>query len=79
MANFWSIDSDYSNQSEIENNFSLRDTRIFTRAVASVQLLGGPLRVALEFDDDLRDSRIPGTVVRANERRFLASLAVVSR
>ena len=79
MANFWSIDSDYSNQSQIENNFSLRDTRVFTRAIASAQPLGGPVRVALEFDDDLRDSRIPGTVVRSNERRFLLSLALVSR
>jgi len=79
MANFWSIDSDYSNQSQIENNFSLRVTRVFTRAIASAQPLGGPVRVALEFDDDLRDSRIPGTVVRSNERRFLLSLALVSR
>lgn len=79
MANFWSIDSDYSNQSQIVNNFSLRDTRVFARAVASVQPLGGPLRLAFEFDDDLRDSRIPGTAVRSNERRFLMSLAVVSR
>ena len=79
MANFWSIDSDYSNQSQIQNNFSLRDTRIFTRAIASLRPFDGPLRVAVEFDDDLRDSRIPGTVVRSNERRFLASLALVSR
>jgi hypothetical protein len=79
MANFWSIDSDYSNQNEIQNNFSLRDTRLFTRAIASVRPLGGPIRVALEFDDDLRDSRIPGTAVRSNERRFLVSLALVSK
>jgi hypothetical protein len=79
VANFWSIDSDYSNQRQIENNFSLRDTRIFTRAVASLRPWGGPLRLALEFDDDIRDSRIPGTAVRSNERRFLASLALVSR
>ena len=79
VANFWSIDSDYSNQSQIENNFSLRDTRVFTRAIASLRPLGGPLRLALEFDDDLRDSRIPGTAVRSNERRFLASVALVSR
>jgi hypothetical protein len=79
VANYWSIDSDYSNQREIENNFSLRDTRIFTRAIASLQPLGGPVRVALELDDDFRDSRIPGTVVRSNERRFLLSLALVSR
>jgi Domain of unknown function (DUF3943) len=79
MATFWSIDHGYSNQSEIENNFSLRDTRLFTRAIVSVRLLGGPLRLALEFDDDLRDSRIPGTAVRSNERRFLASVALASR
>jgi hypothetical protein len=79
MANFWSIDSDYSNQSQIQNNFSLRDTRVFTRAIASLQPLGGPLRVAFEFDDNLRDSRIPGTFVRSNERRFAVSLALVSR
>ena len=79
MANFWSIDSDYSNQSQIENNFSLRDTRIFARAIASFQPFAGPLRLALEFDDNFRDSRIPGTVVRSNERRFLASVALVSR
>lgn len=79
LANYWSIDSDYSNQSRIENNFSLRDTRVFTRALVSVRPAGGPLGVALEFDDDLRDSRIPGTAVRSNERRFLALLALVSR
>jgi hypothetical protein len=79
MANYWSIDSGYNDQSQIENNFSLRDTRIFTRVIASVQPLGGPLRLALELDDDLRDSRIPGTAVRSNERRFLASVALVSR
>jgi hypothetical protein len=79
MSNYWSIDSGYSNQSAIDDNFSLRDTRIFTRAIASVQPLGGPLRLALEWDQDLRESRIPGTVVRSNERRFLASLALVSR
>ena len=79
MANYWSIDSDYSNQSQIQNNFSLRDTRIFTRAIASLRPLDGPLRVAIEFDENYRDSRIPGTVVQSNERRFMASLALVSR
>jgi hypothetical protein len=78
-ANFWSIDSDYSNQRQIENNFSLRDTRIFTRAIASLRPRGGPLRLGIEFDDDIRDSHIPGTTVWSNERRFLASLALVSR
>jgi hypothetical protein len=79
MANFWSIDSGYSNQNQIENDFSLRDTRVFTRAIASLQPLGGPLRLALELDYDVRDSRIPGTAVRVNERRFLLSVALVSR
>jgi hypothetical protein len=79
MANLWSFDSGYSNQNQIDNNFSLRDTRIYTRAIASVQPLGGPLRLALEWDEDIRDSRIPGTAVRSNERRFLATLAFVSR
>jgi hypothetical protein len=79
MANFWSIDSDYSNQSQIQNNFSLRDTRVFTRAIASLQPFGGPLRLSFEMDNDLRDSRIPGTTVRSNERRFIVSLALVSR
>jgi len=78
-ANFWSIDSDYSNQRQIDNNFSLRDTRIFTRAIASLWPFGGPLGLALEFDDNLRDSHIPGTSVRSHERRFLASLLLVSR
>jgi hypothetical protein len=79
LADYWSIDSGYSNQSQIQNNFPLRDTRIFTRAIASVRPLGGPVRLALEFDDDFRNSRIPGTAVRSNERRFLVSLALVSR
>jgi hypothetical protein len=79
MANFWSIDADYSNQRQIQDNFSLRDTRMFARAIASIQPFERPLRFALEFDDDLRDSRIPGTAVRSNERRILASVAVVSR
>src|SRR4029078_7044141 len=64
MANFWSIDSDYSNQNQIENNFSLRDTRVFTRAIASAQPLGGPVRVALEFDGALSDSRSSRTLLR---------------
>jgi len=79
VADFWSIDSGHSNQSQIENNFSLRDTRVFTRVIASLQPMNGPFRLGFELDNDLRDSRLPGTVVRSNERRFLASLALVSK
>jgi len=79
LADYWSIDSAYSNQSQIQNNFPLRDTRLFTRAVASARPLGGPVRLALEFDENVRDSRIPGTAVRWYERRFMVSLALVSR
>lgn len=76
---FWSIDSGYDGQSRIENNFSLRDTRVFARATASFQSFRGPIRLALELDDDLRDSDIPGTSVRSIERRAAASLILASR
>jgi hypothetical protein len=78
-ATFWSLDADYDGQSHIDDNFSLHDTRVFARAIASVDPLNGPLRLALELDDDRRDSQIPGTLVRSNERRIVASLTLLSR
>jgi hypothetical protein len=74
---FWSFNSDDDRQSTIQNNFSLRDTRLFLSAVASWQPLGGPVRLALAFDDDVRDSRLPGYRFRSNERRGVGSVILV--
>ncbi len=74
---FWSFNSGDDRQSDIQNNFSLRDTRLFLSAVASWQPFGGPVRLALAFDDVARTSRLPGYLVRSDERRFLGSLLLV--
>ena len=58
---YWSFDSRDTNQSQIQNNFSLRDTRLFLRTAASLQPGGGPVRIAIELDDDIRESSIPGS------------------
>jgi hypothetical protein len=78
-ATFWSFDADYDGQGRIDYNFSLRDTRVFARAIASIDPMNGPLRLSLELDDDLRTSHIPGTFVRENERRLVASVTLISR
>ena len=74
---FWSFNRDDERQSSIQNNFSLRDTRRFLSAVASWQPLGGPVRLALEFDDDTRESSLLSTRVRADERRGVGSVLLV--
>jgi hypothetical protein len=74
---FWSFDSDDTNQSRIQDNFPLRDTRLFLRAVASLQPRGGPLRFAIEFDDDVRESWIPTATLSFVEKRLLGSALLV--
>ena len=74
---FWSFNTDDERQSSIQDNFSLRDTRLYLSAVASWQPFGGPIRLAAEFDDDARDSRLPGTRVWLNEWRTVGSVLLV--
>jgi Domain of unknown function (DUF3943) len=74
---FWSFNSDDDHQSAIQNNFSLHDTRLFLSAVASLQPFGGPIRLALTADDVTRDSRLPGYLVRSDERRIVGSVVLV--
>ena len=74
---FWSFNSDDDYQSTIQNNFSLRDSRLFLSAVASWQPLGGPVRLALAFDDDARESHLPGYRTQADERRGVGSIILV--
>jgi len=74
---FWSFNSDDDLQDAIQNNFSLHDTRLFLSAVASVQPFGGPIRLALAFDDEARESRLPGYLLRSNERRGVGSVILV--
>jgi hypothetical protein len=73
----WSFNLGDDQQAEIQNNFSLRDTRLFLSAIASWQPFGGPVRLALAFDDVIRDSRLPGSLVGSDERRILGSLLLV--
>lgn len=74
---FWSFNSDDERQSTIQNNFSLHDTRLFLSVVASWQPLGGPVRLAFEFDDDARESGLLGDQVRSDERRGIGSVILV--
>ncbi len=74
---FWSFNTDDERQSTIQNNFSLHDTRLFLAAVASWQPLGGPVRLAFEFDDDARDSSLLGYRVRSDEWRGIGSIFLV--
>jgi hypothetical protein len=74
---FWSFDSGDPRQSEIQNNLPLRDTRLLLSVVASVQPLGGPVRLTLELDDVIRDSRLPGYKLRSDEQRTIGSIILV--
>jgi hypothetical protein len=75
-ASYWSLDFDDTNQSKIQDNFSLHDVRVFLRTIAAVRPLGGPLRLALEADRDIRRSWIPAVSVSSEERRLLGSAAL---
>ena len=73
----WSINFRDDQQSKIQNNFALHDTRLFLSAEASWQPFGGPVRLAAELDDVVRDSHLPGYHVRSDERRVLGSILLV--
>jgi hypothetical protein len=73
----WSFNSADDHQSQIQNNFALHDNQVFLTAFAAVQPFGGPFRLTLEADDIYRASHIPGTFVTSNERRLIASGAIV--
>ena len=74
---YWSFDFADTNQNRIQNNFSLRDTRLFLRTAASLQPCGGPVRIAIELDDDVRESSIPGAAFSFVEQRLLVSALLV--
>jgi hypothetical protein len=73
----WSFNVSDDRQDQLQDNFRLRDTRLFLSAIASWQPFGGPVRLALAFDDVIRDSRLPGTLVSSDERRILGSILLV--
>jgi len=74
---FWSFDSADDHQGQLQNNFPLHDTQWFLSGAAALQPLGGPFRLTLEADDILRDSSLPGTLVRSREQRIIGAATVV--
>jgi hypothetical protein len=74
---YWSFNGDDKNQGTITDNFSLHDDRVYLRAATSTRVLGGPLRLALVFDQINRDSHLPSTQFEGVERR-VSILAVAS-
>jgi hypothetical protein len=74
---YWSFNSDDRFQGQITNNFSLHDQRVYLRAASSTRVLGGPLRLALVFDQINRDSQLPSSQFEGVERR-VSILAVAS-
>jgi hypothetical protein len=75
--NLWSFNSADDHQSQIQNNFSLRDAQAFLTAGAALQPFGGPARLSVELDDILRQSSLPGTVVTSSEHRITGSATLV--
>jgi len=73
----WSFNSADDHQSQIQNNFALHDTQAFLSATGALQPSGGPFRLTIELDDIVRDSRLPGTVVRSSEHRIIGAAALV--
>jgi hypothetical protein len=74
---FWSIDFRDDQQAMLQNNFPLRDTRLFLSAMLSWQPFGGPVRLAAAFEDVVRDSSLPGYEADSNERRVVGLLSLV--
>jgi hypothetical protein len=74
---YWSFNGDDRFQGQITNNFSLQDQRVHLRAASSTRVLGGPLRLALVFDQINRDSQLPSSQFEGVERR-VSILAVAS-
>ena len=77
MGAYWSINNGDRYQGEITDNFSLHDQRIYLRALASLRILGGPLRAALAIDQINRDSQLPGSSYSGVERRVSLSAQTV--
>ncbi len=73
---FWSIDFRDDHQAMLEDNFSLRDTRLFLSAMLSWQPFGGPVRLAAALEDVVRDSSLPGYAAQADERRAVGLLGL---
>ncbi|HMF40068.1 MAG TPA: DUF3943 domain-containing protein [Polyangia bacterium] len=76
-GSYWSFNSRDTNQSRIQDNFSLHDTRVYLQSVASIQPRRSPLRLSIELDEDLRESVIPRTVFHSVERRLMGSAMLV--
>jgi hypothetical protein len=74
---YWSFNSGDTNQKLIQDNFALRDTRLFLHAAASLQPHGGPAGISIELDDDIRESAIPGVDLSFVERRLIGSALLV--
>jgi hypothetical protein len=74
---FWSIDFRDDQQDKVENNFTLRDTRLFLSAMTSWQVFGGPVRLAAAFESIIRDSGLPGYAANSEERRVVGLLSLV--
>lgn len=75
--NLWSFNSADDHQSQIQNNFSLRDAQAFLTVGAALQPFGGPVRLDVNLEDILRNSRLPGTVVTSSEQRIGGSVVLV--
>jgi hypothetical protein len=73
----WSFNSADDHQGQIQNNFPLHDAQLFLTASAALQPVGGPFRLAIELDDILRRSSLPGTLVTSSEHRIVGSAALV--
>lgn len=55
----WSFNAADDHQDRLQNNFPLHDTQLFLSGSATLQPLGGPLRLTLALDDILRSSWLP--------------------
>jgi hypothetical protein len=74
---YWSINNGDRYQSQLTDNFSLHDQRVYLRALASLRILGGPLRAALAIDQINRESQLPGFSYSGVERRVGLSAQTV--
>jgi hypothetical protein len=71
---YWSIDHDDAHQSELRNDFSLRDDRVALAARAGIRPFHGPVAIGVELDSATRDSRAAATTVHLRERQVAGKL-----
>jgi hypothetical protein len=70
----WSIDQDDSHQSQLTDQFSLRDIRLRTTATLGIQPDRGPFRIALEAVNGSWDNSLPGHTFTAREETLGAMI-----